>query len=83
MIEEIHDKLASYIDGGVCMFHFDGDFFEEAEFCSAEFFNKNEMQIALMFDNHFFTCHSCGWTMPIDCMGEDSEFGEFQCTDCE
>lgn len=47
-----------------------------------DFVHDNELAIAYYFDDHWFTCVVCGWTMPISDMGEDTEGGELQCEDC-
>lgn len=81
-MDELQNKLAEYIDGGVATWYFDAEWFQEMGFCSADFFGDNETEIAYMFDDYFFSCNFCGWTMPNDCMGEDLH-GELRCTDCE
>ena len=44
-----------------------------------EVFAKNELEIAGIFDDDFFTCNGCEWTLPI-C--EQDERGEWHCRDC-
>ena len=46
-----------------------------------EEWNDNEMSICILFDDHWFTCARCGWTMPVSDMGEDED-GEMVCGDC-
>ena len=41
----------------------------------------NEMQIAGIFDDGWFTCNSCGWTLPMSEMAEDND--DWECTDCD
>lgn len=41
----------------------------------------NEMAIAYFFDDHWFTCVGCGWTMPIDCLS-DGDHVDLICSDC-
>lgn len=87
---EIHDAFANEIQGGVSkdwmqiIDEWIEAFDEGSEYftMSQEEFQNNEIEIATLFDDWFFSCNSCGWTMPIDDMGEDNN-GEFRCTDCE
>jgi len=46
-----------------------------------EEFDENEKSIAHFFDDHWFNCASCGWTMPVEEMGEDLN-GELACHEC-
>ncbi len=89
--EEIRQAFASEIDGGVskCWTSIIDEWIEAFDegsnwqfSMSSDEFNKNEMEIACIFDDGWFTCASCGWTMPLDCMGEDLN-DEFRCEQCE
>lgn len=40
-------------------------------------FTEHELEILRMIDNEVFTCNLCGWTMPVEEMGED-----WICNDC-
>lgn len=42
-----------------------------------------EWDLCRLFDDNFFYCTVCGWTLPIDDNGEDTEGGEMQCMQCE
>ena len=46
-----------------------------------EEYDDNELEIAYLFDNFWFTCSVCGWTMPIGDMGEDVD-GDMACASC-
>lgn len=49
---------------------------------SQEEWDKHEMSILDIADNHIFTCVGCNWTLNVDEMGEDTDGGEIQCTNC-
>ena len=42
-----------------------------------------EVEILAAVDNNIFTCVTCGWTLNVDEMGEDTDGGEIQCDDCD
>lgn len=77
---EISIKFASEIEGGVTK-----DFMQiidewvEDGFISQEEYDLNEMAIAGIFDDGFFTCNGCGWTMPVCEMSSDSDW---ECNEC-
>lgn len=45
-------------------------------------FSTNEYEILAIVDNEIFECTTCGWTLNVDEMGEDTESGELQCDSC-
>ncbi|RZK44551.1 MAG: hypothetical protein EOO61_03405 [Hymenobacter sp.] len=49
---------------------------------SQEEFHQYETSILCLVDNQIFTCVRCGWTLNVDEMGEDTEGGEIQCSNC-
>ena len=53
---------------------------EEGDITQEEY-NCNEMAIAYLFDARWFYCAGCGWTQPVDQMGEDRD-GELMCDEC-
>lgn len=85
MTEEERTKIVQFfeetIDGGVCQ----GDWtiiesLVEEEIVTSEFLKANEADICLAFDERWFTCNQCGWTMPICSMSYDSH--DNVCEDC-
>ena len=81
--QEIANLFCQEVEGGVCK-----DFmqivegFIENEDMTPEEFDDNELEIAYIFDDGWFTCSQCGWTMPVCEMGEDVN-AEFVCQSCE
>lgn len=80
--DQIFDELVLEVQGAVCkdpMQIFD-EFIEEG-FMTADEFRMNEMEICGIFDEGFFMCEGCGWTMPnsMTCLGD---VDEATCSDC-
>ena len=80
--EQICGELCQEIQGGVCkdsMQIFD-EWIEDG-FMTADEFRMNELEICSIFDDGFFTCAQCSWTMPnsMTCSGD---VDEATCSDC-
>lgn len=84
MNEELRERLDklfySEIQGGTSddMYNIIDRAIEDGTISDDEWQN-NEMGICMFFDNSWFTCEGCGWTMPIS---EMSEYGDWQCSSC-
>ena len=57
------------------------DEFIDYEGITQEEWDDNEYAICVLFDNHWFNCVGCGWTMPNECQTE-AETSELMCSDC-
>lgn len=79
--ERIMDWFHSSIDGGTALFNLE-DMIDEGVVTLDEY-QDNEMAICHLFDNNYFYCVTCGWTLTTGDMGEDTEGGELQCIQCE
>ncbi len=80
--DQIRDELIGEIQGGVCkdsMQIFD-EWIDDG-FMTADEFRMNELEICYIFDDGFFTCALCGWTMPND-MTCIADVEEATCSDC-
>lgn len=55
----------------------------EEGFITQEEWRKNESDILAVVDNNIFMCVTCGWTLNVDEMGEDTDGGELQCDSCD
>ncbi len=75
---EIHDALSQEIEGGVSK-GFDQiiDEWLDEERMTEEEWGLNEVEIAHIFDDGFFECQGCGWTVPVDATGVK----DFYCSD--
>lgn len=51
----------------------------EDEILTQDEFKLNETEICNLVDASWFTCNTCGWTMPIS---EQDERGEWDCHQC-
>ena len=78
---KIWNLFSKHIQGG-CTDDMMGmlDTFIENGDLTQEEVQLNEMAIANLFDADWFTCDTCGWTMP---MSEMADNDNWQCTDCE
>lgn len=84
---EIYNELTTEIQGGtvedffnivdkwIDEFDSNGEYFK----MSQEEWVQNEREICAIFDDNWFTCESCGWTMPNSEMSGTSD----SCGDCE
>lgn len=80
VMDKIYSAFEEHIQGGVAEYPMTEEWLvEEAQVCTSGFFLENEMKICLLFDEHFFQCTECGWTMPIEDLAEDYEW---TCGDC-
>ena len=75
---EIHDALAQEIEGGVSkgFVQIIDEWLDEERMVEEEW-NLNEIEIAGIFDDGFFECEGCGWTVPRAAEGTRSGY----CTD--
>ena len=55
------------------------DRFIEDGYLTQEEWQLNEVAICSMFDDSWFTCEGCGWTMPVAEMNMDADW---HCEDC-
>lgn len=76
---KIWDLFNQEIQGGCCndMVSILEGFVEDGGLTEDECW-KNEVAIASLFDDNWFTCEGCGWTMPMADKGDDSWY----CGDC-
>lgn len=70
------------VDGGSCtdFMQMIDEAIDDGEI-TQELFDDNEMEIAGIFDNGWFTCNQCGWTMPIGDMADNDDWQCQQCAD--
>ena len=55
----------------------------ENGYLDEDFWRDNEMAICVLFDNSWFTCEACGWTLPIgDMQDGESDSGAWVCQSC-
>lgn len=78
--EDFHNFLEGHIQGGTIEYPMDADWIEEQGVMSAEEYDFYERELCILFDNHYFQCNSCGWTLPIEDMADNDNW---ECTDCE
>lgn len=85
MIEEefqkVHNLFAQAIQGGCSenMTNILDAAIDEGDL-SEDFCRKYEMEICNIFDDGWFTCNQCSWTMPISEMADNDDW---ICTDCD
>ena len=53
------------------------------EVCSEEFFDENDVEIHHIFDEGWFVCSVCDWTMPMESMDYLASHDEFVCDGCD
>lgn len=78
----IQDFFAKEVDGGVSKGYY--QIFEdmvENDVISQEVFDANEMEICGIFDDGWFTCSVCEWTVPMDAIAH-ADLNEPTCSDC-
>ena len=71
--EDIVKELVQEIDGGTALF----DLFMWLE----ENPTVSETIACQAFDDNFFVCEECGWTLPLCSLAYDSN-RDFECEDC-
>jgi hypothetical protein len=87
MNEDLHNRVMQVIDHlrgsstGIAQ-GFD-QAIEDDETLTQEEYDTNEIAIHDLIDNNIFECVTCGWTLNVDEMGEDTDSGEIQCLDCQ
>lgn len=78
--QKIYDLFAAEIQGGTAdyMESILDKFIEEGDL-DEELVRANEAEIARLFDDNWFTCNSCNWTLPIAEMANNDNW---ECNDC-
>lgn len=75
------ELFSGEIEGGVCkdMSQIIDELTEEDNVLDKEF-RDNEMEICGIFDDGWFTCCGCGWTMPISEVSDRED--DLECVQC-
>lgn len=76
---KMYNLFYDNIQGGVCedMLGMIDRWIEEGEI-TQEDWDLNELAICNLFDENWFMCDGCGWTLPIE-----EECGDWRCNDCQ
>ena len=80
ILEDFELALERHIDGGTTEYPMEAEWVEEQGIMSAEEYNFHEEALCLFFDNRWFQCAQCGWTLPIESMADNDNW---ECEDCD
>ena len=77
--EEFSKFLENHIQGGTTEYPMDEYYLEDQGVMTTEEYNKYEFELCAYFDDRYFECKECGWTLPISDMADNDNW---ECMDC-